>query len=77
MKILSIQSEDILTCISMWVTIHSIYLDGEFIGKSSDAVDKLKELEIDLTQVALNDDHTKDVLKDVYRSEFITSRYSS
>tara|TARA_R100001443_G_scaffold53197_1_gene64883 strand:- start:339 stop:524 length:186 start_codon:yes stop_codon:yes gene_type:complete len=61
----------------MWVTIHSIYLDGEFIGKSSDAVGKLKELEIDLTQARLNDDHTRHVLKDVYRSEFITSRYSS
>tara|TARA_A100000171_G_C2129881_1_gene146002 strand:- start:1001 stop:1234 length:234 start_codon:yes stop_codon:yes gene_type:complete len=77
MKTLEITSEDIFTCIGTWVTIHSIYLDGEFIGKSSDAVGKLKELDIDLSKVSITDEHTKNILKDVYRSEFIISRYAS
>jgi len=77
MEELKIESEDVFVYVKMWVTIHSIYLNGEFMGKSSDAVGKIEELNIDLNNVVVNDEHTKDVLGDVYRSAFIVSRYAS
>ena len=77
MKTLKIESNDVYTAIKMWVTIHSIYINDEFIGKSSCIKSKIDESGIDLAQVNVNDEHTKSVISDTYRSEFIVSRYAS
>ena len=76
-QILLIESEDIYNkWMKVWVTIHSLYLDGEFIHKSSNAIDMIEELGIDLSDVIVDDGHTQDVLKNVYTSEWIVQRYA-
>tara|TARA_R110002074_G_scaffold240506_3_gene412230 strand:+ start:932 stop:1180 length:249 start_codon:yes stop_codon:yes gene_type:complete len=75
-KTIKIESEDMLNYFKEWFTLHEIYLDGEFVGQAGDAVGEIERLGIDLSQVTINDDHTRDVLKDVYKSKWITERYS-
>ena len=74
---LIIESEDIYNkWMKLWVTIHSLYLDGEFMDKSSNAMGMIEELDMDLSKVTIDDEHTIDVLKDVYKSEWMIQRYA-
>ena len=76
-QILLIESEDIYNkWMKVWVTIHSLYLDDEFIDKSSNAIDMIEESGIDLSDVIVDDGHTQDVLNDVYRGEWMIQRYA-
>ncbi len=87
MNTLKIESEDIYNkWVQYWVTIHSVYINDEFIGKSSNARDVLddfeltneiiNENEIDINNLKVDDDHTKSVLDGTYKSEWIQERNS-
>jgi len=79
MNTIEIESEDIYNkWVQYWVTIHSVYINDEFIGKSSNARDVLNDNEIDINNLKVDDDddHTKSVLDGTYKSEWIQERNS-
>tara|TARA_R100000541_G_scaffold58887_3_gene70972 strand:- start:111 stop:353 length:243 start_codon:yes stop_codon:yes gene_type:complete len=77
MNTLKIESEDIYNkWVQYWVTIHSVYINDEFIGKSSNARDVLDDNEVDIKNLKVDDDHTKSVLDGTYKSEWIQERNS-
>ena len=77
MNTLKIESEDIYNkWVQYWVTIHSVYINDEFIGKSSNARDILDDNEIDINNLKVDDEHTESVLEGTYKSEWIQERNS-
>ena len=76
MKTLKIESEDMLNYFKEWFTLHKIYLNGKRVEQGEDVEGAIRRADIDLSQVTINDDHTKDVLNGVYTSEWIAKRYN-
>lgn len=79
MNTLYIESEDIYgKWVQYWVTIHSVYINDDLIGKSSNARDILDAWELDINNLKVDDDdnHTKSVLDGTYKSEWIQERNS-
>jgi hypothetical protein len=77
MNTLKIQSEDIYNIwVRQWMTIHTIIINDEFIGKSNNARDVLDDNEVDINNLKVDDDHTKSVLDGTYKSEWIQERNS-
>lgn len=79
MDTLKIESEDIYNkWVQYWMTIHSVYINDEFIGKSTSTRDVLDDNEVDINNLKVDDDddHTKSVLDGAYKSEWIQERNS-
>jgi len=79
MNTLKIESEDIYgKWVGYWITIHSVYINDDFIGKGNNARDVLDDNEVDINNLKVDDDddHTKSVLDGTYKSEWIQERNS-
>ena len=75
-KAIKIESNEVYNSgVGMWFVLHSLYVGGEFVGKSSDIVDLISESGVDLNGCVISDEHTKEVLCDEYESDFIIQRY--
>ena len=58
------------------MTIHSVYINDEFIGKSTSVLDVLDDNEVDINNLKVDDEHTESVLDGTYKSEWIQERNS-
>ena len=77
MNTIEIESEDIYNkWVQYWMTIHSVYINDEFIGKSTNVRDVLDDTDIDINNLKVDDNHTKSVLDGTYKSEWIQERNS-
>ena len=57
-----------------WYTSHTLYVDGQKLGQSSSISSLIEDSE--LTDFAIVDEHTSEVLSGDYSSEWISKRYA-